>query len=111
VIDEDVDTGYWRARAERAEALVLELRAEKARLNERVAELAGQVAGLPGDRPQELLQLRRRMGRAPGRRRLDHHRHRRPACIESLQLMAGYLHACAQAAIREPHEKAHACDE
>ncbi len=46
VIDEDVDAGYWRARAERAEALVAELRADKAGLNERVAELAGQVARL-----------------------------------------------------------------
>ena len=33
----------------------------------------------PGDRPQELLRLRRRMGRPPGRRHLDRHRHRRPA--------------------------------
>ena len=33
----------------------------------------------PGDRPQELLRLRRPMGRPPGRRRLDHHRHRRLA--------------------------------
>jgi transposase len=46
VIDEDVDAGYWRARAGRAEALVAELRAENARLNARVAELAGQVAAL-----------------------------------------------------------------
>ena len=46
VIDEDVDAGYWRARAERAEALVLELRAGNAGLNERVAALAGQVARL-----------------------------------------------------------------
>ncbi|HEX9358436.1 MAG TPA: IS66 family transposase, partial [Streptosporangiaceae bacterium] len=46
VIDEDVDAGYWRARAERAEMLVAELRADKAGLNERVAELAGQVARL-----------------------------------------------------------------
>src|SRR6266849_5338942 len=30
------------------------------------------------DRPQELLRLRRPVGRRPGRRRLDHHRHRRP---------------------------------
>ena len=44
--DEEVDTGYWRARAERAEALAAELRADKAGLNERVAELAGQVAAL-----------------------------------------------------------------
>jgi len=35
-------------------------------------------AAHPGDRPQELLRLRRRMGRPPGRRRLDRHRHRRP---------------------------------
>jgi len=48
VIDEDVDAGYWRARAERAEALVLELRADNAGLNARVAGLAGQV-----DRLQE----------------------------------------------------------
>jgi len=46
VIDEDVDAGYWRARAERAEALVAELRAENAGLTVRVAELAGRVAGL-----------------------------------------------------------------
>ncbi len=53
VIDEDVDVGYWRARAGRAEARVVELeaataalRADKAGLNARVAELAGQVAGL-----------------------------------------------------------------
>ena len=46
VIDEDVDAGYWRARAERAETLVAELRAENAGLNARVAELAGQVARL-----------------------------------------------------------------
>jgi transposase len=46
VIDEDVDAGYWRARAERAEALVAELRAENAGLTARVAELAGQVARL-----------------------------------------------------------------
>jgi len=30
VIDEDVDAGYWRARAGQAEALVAELRAENA---------------------------------------------------------------------------------
>jgi transposase len=46
VIDEDVDAGYWRARAGRAEALVAELRAENAGLTARVAELAGQVAAL-----------------------------------------------------------------
>jgi hypothetical protein len=46
VIDEGVDAGYWRARAERAELLVAELRADKAGLNARVAELAGQVARL-----------------------------------------------------------------
>jgi transposase len=53
VIDEDVETGYWRARAERAEARAgkLEaetaaLRAERDELNARVAELAGQVAAL-----------------------------------------------------------------
>ena len=46
VIDEDVEAGYWRARAGRAEALAAELRAENARLTERVAELAGQVARL-----------------------------------------------------------------
>ena len=46
VIDEDVAAGYWRARAERAEALVAELRAENAGLTARVAELAGQVAAL-----------------------------------------------------------------
>ena len=46
MIDEDVDAGYWRARAGRAEALVAELRAENAGLNARVAELAGQVAAL-----------------------------------------------------------------
>ena len=43
VIDEDVDAGYWRARAGQAEALVAELRAENAGLTARVAELAGQV--------------------------------------------------------------------
>ena len=48
MIDEDVEAGYWRARAERAEALVAELRAENAGLTARVAELAGQV-----DRLQE----------------------------------------------------------
>ena len=53
VIDEDVEAGYWRARAERAEARAgkLEaetaaLRAERDELNARVAELAGQVAAL-----------------------------------------------------------------
>jgi transposase len=46
VIDEDVDAGYWRARAERAEALVAELRTDKAGLTAQVAELAGQVARL-----------------------------------------------------------------
>jgi len=46
VVDEGVDAGYWRARAERAEALVLELRAGNAGLSERLAELAGQVARL-----------------------------------------------------------------
>jgi transposase len=46
VIDEEADVGYWRARAEQAEALVVELRAENAGLNERVAELAGRVTGL-----------------------------------------------------------------
>jgi transposase len=46
VLDEDVDAGYWRARAERAEALVLELRADKAGLNARVAGLAAEVARL-----------------------------------------------------------------
>jgi hypothetical protein len=46
VIDEDVDAGYWRARAGQAEALVAELRADKAKLTERVAELAWQVARL-----------------------------------------------------------------
>jgi transposase len=46
VIDEDVDAGYWRARAGRAEVLVAGLRADKAGLNERVASLAGQVASL-----------------------------------------------------------------
>jgi len=45
-IDEDVEAGYWRARAGRAEALVAELRAENAGLTARVAELAGQVARL-----------------------------------------------------------------
>ena len=48
MIDEDVEAGYWRARTERAEALVAELRAENAGLTARVAELAGQV-----DRLQE----------------------------------------------------------
>ncbi len=50
VIDEDVDAGYWRARAEQAEARAGELeavaaalRAERDGLNARVAELAGQV--------------------------------------------------------------------
>ena len=46
MIDEDVEAGYWRARTERAEALVAELRAENAGLTARVAELAGQVARL-----------------------------------------------------------------
>jgi transposase len=46
VIDEDVEAGYWRARAGRAEALVAELQADNARLTGRVAELAGQVAAL-----------------------------------------------------------------
>ena len=46
VIDEDVEAGYWRARAGRAEALVAELRAENTGLTARVAELAGQVAAL-----------------------------------------------------------------
>ena len=46
MIDEDVDAGYWRARAGRAEALAAELRAENAGLTARVAELAGQVAAL-----------------------------------------------------------------
>src|SRR5271170_7906920 len=46
VIDEDVDAGYWRARAGRAEALVAELRAENAGLTARVAELAARVAEL-----------------------------------------------------------------
>jgi transposase len=46
VIDEDVEAGYWRARAGRAEALVAELRAENAGLTARVAELAGQAARL-----------------------------------------------------------------
>jgi transposase len=46
VIDEDVEAGYWRARAGRAEALVAELRAENAGLTARVAELTGQVAAL-----------------------------------------------------------------
>jgi transposase len=46
VIDEDVDAGYWRARAGRAETLVAELRADKAGLTAQVAELAGQVARL-----------------------------------------------------------------
>ncbi len=46
VIDEDVEAGYWRARAGRAEALAAELRAGNAGLTERVAELAGQVARL-----------------------------------------------------------------
>ena len=50
MIDEDVDAGYWRARAGRAEALVAELRAENAGLNARVAELAGQVASAAGER-------------------------------------------------------------
>ena len=55
VIDRDVDAGYWRARAERAEARAGELeavaaalRAERAGLTAQVAELAGQV-----DRLQE----------------------------------------------------------
>jgi hypothetical protein len=45
-IDEDAEVGYWRARAERAEARVAELeaataalRADKAGLTARVAEL------------------------------------------------------------------------
>ena len=41
VIDEDVEAGYWCARAEWAEALVAELRAGKAGLSARAAELAG----------------------------------------------------------------------
>jgi uncharacterized coiled-coil DUF342 family protein len=55
VIDRDVDAGYWRARAERAEARAGELevvaaalRAERDGLTARVAELAGQA-----DRLQE----------------------------------------------------------
>ena len=40
--------------------------------------VAGPGSASP-DRPQELLRLRRRMGRPPGRRHLDRHRHRRPA--------------------------------
>ena len=43
LINKDAEAGYWRARAERAEALVAELRADKAGLSARVAELAGQV--------------------------------------------------------------------
>ena len=46
MINEDVEAGYWRARAGRAEALAAELRAENAGLTARVAELAGQVARL-----------------------------------------------------------------
>ena len=53
VIDEDVEAGYWRARAERAEARAEKLeaesaalRAERDELNARVAGLAGQVASL-----------------------------------------------------------------
>ncbi len=46
VIDKDVEAGYWRARAGRAEALVAELRAENAGLTARVAELAAEVARL-----------------------------------------------------------------
>ena len=46
MIDEDADVGYWRARTGRAEALVAGLRAENAGLTARVAEVAGQVAGL-----------------------------------------------------------------
>jgi transposase len=46
VIDEDVEAGYWRARAERAEARAGKLEAERDELSARVAELAGQVAAL-----------------------------------------------------------------
>jgi len=46
VIDQDVEAGYWRARAGRAEALVAKLQAENAGLTAQVAELAGQVARL-----------------------------------------------------------------
>jgi transposase len=46
VIDQDVEAGYWRARAGRAEALVAGLQAENAGLTAQVAELAGQVARL-----------------------------------------------------------------
>jgi transposase len=46
VIDDVTDLGYWRARAEAAEARVAELSADKAELNARVVELAGQVAEL-----------------------------------------------------------------
>jgi transposase len=42
-IDDELDVGYWRARAVRAEAQVEELLAENAALRGRVAELAEQV--------------------------------------------------------------------
>jgi hypothetical protein len=48
VIDEDVAAGYWRARAEQAEALVAELRAENAGLTERMAALQESVTTLSG---------------------------------------------------------------
>ena len=56
----------------------------------------GTSAAHPGDRPQELLRLRCPMGRPPGRRRLDRHRHRRPARHRALGLLTGYLHECAR---------------
>ncbi|MFZ0230349.1 MAG: hypothetical protein WAL41_26145 [Mycobacterium sp.] len=43
--DEDVEAGYWRTRAARAEARVAELRVKKAGLTEGVAELGGQAGG------------------------------------------------------------------
>jgi len=79
VIDEDVDAGYWRARAGQAEALVAELRAENAGLTARVAELAGQVDRLQesvttlsgllfGSSPEKGGSPLRRTGRAGGDR-------------------------------------------
>ncbi len=43
VIDGSADVGYWRARAEQAEAMAAQLRQEKAELNARVAALAAEV--------------------------------------------------------------------
>jgi hypothetical protein len=47
VIDEDAEAGYWRARAERAEARAGKLEAESAALRAERDELNARVAGLP----------------------------------------------------------------